>query len=94
MVSGALLLGFVALTGAVIIGIGWARVVFDDAQMTDPKVISTIAIWAIYAGALLLRRLRRWQGREVALASLAGLAAVLFSFFVVNLWFSDFHTFL
>lgn len=94
MLSGALVVGFLALTGAVIVGIVWARDVFPGTRLTDPKILSTLVIWLIYAGAIILRRFRRWQGREVAFASLAGMAAVLFSFFVVNLWFSDFHTFL
>jgi ABC-type transport system involved in cytochrome c biogenesis permease subunit len=48
----------------------------------------------LYALALLLRRLRRWQGRQTALASLAGLAAILFSLMAVNFFFTDFHEFL
>ncbi len=94
MMSGALLFGFVALTGAVVIGLGWAQDVDPNAKITDPKIITTLGTWLLYAAALLLRRLRRWQGREMAIASLAGLATILFSFFAVNLWFSDFHTFL
>ena len=94
MMSGGLLVGFLALTGAVAIGLGWGRDVFPEARLSDPKIVTALATWLLYAGALLLRRLRRWRGREVAIASLAGLAAVLFSFFAVNLWFSDFHTFL
>ena len=42
--------------------------------------------------ALLLRRLRRWQWRQTALASLAGLGTILFSLVAVNLFFSGFHT--
>jgi len=49
---------------------------------------------ALYAVALLLRRLRRWQGRQTALASLAGLGAILFSLVAVNLFFTGFHGFL
>jgi ABC-type uncharacterized transport system permease subunit len=94
MMSGALVVGFVALTGAVVSGLVWAREVLPPGQwLGDTKILATLVTWALYAGALLLRRLRRWQGREVAIASLAGFATVLFSFFAVNLWFSDFHAF-
>ena len=48
----------------------------------------------LYAAALLLRRLRRWQGRQTAMASLAGFATILFSLFAVNFCFTDFHGFL
>ena len=48
----------------------------------------------LYAAALLLRRLRRWQGRQTALASLAGFGAILFSLMAVNFFFTDFHGFM
>jgi ABC-type uncharacterized transport system permease subunit len=95
MMSGALVVGFVALTGAVLAGLVWAREVLPPGEwLGDTKILATLVTWALYAGALLLRRLRRWQGREVAIASLAGFATVLFSLFAVNLWLSDFHSFL
>ena len=93
MMSGALLVGFVALTGAVAAGVVWAREVLPGQWLGDTKILATLLTWGLYAGALLLRRLRRWQGREMAIASLAGFATVLFSFFAVNLWLSDFHSF-
>ena len=95
MMSGALMVGFVALTGAVITGVMWAREVLPPGEwLGDIKIVATLVTWGLYAGALLLRRLRRWQGREIAIASLAGFATVLFSLFAVNIWFSDFHSFL
>jgi ABC-type uncharacterized transport system permease subunit len=93
MMSGALLVGFVALTGAVVTGFVWARDVLPGAWYRDPKIDITLLTWTLYGTALLLRRFRGWQGREVAIASLAGFAVVLFSLFAVNLWFSDFHSF-
>lgn len=93
MMSSALLVGFLALTFAVGIGLSFAREVAPDASYNDPKIIATVAVWLLYGGAIVLRRLQRWQGRQVAIASLTGLAAVLFSLFAVNIW-SDFHTFL
>jgi hypothetical protein len=95
MMSGALMVGFVVLTGAVAAGVVWAREVLPPGQwLGDIKIVATLVTWVLYAGALLLRRLRRWQGREMAIASLAGFATVLFSLFAVNIWFSDFHSFL
>lgn len=93
MMSGALMVGFLSLTGAVTIGLLWSRSLGPDASYTDPKIITTVVVWFLYGGAILLQRLRRWQGRQVAIASLTGLGAVLFSLFAVNIW-SDFHTFL
>ena len=93
MMTGALLAGFVALTGAVISGGVWAEQLFDDGWHQDPKILFTAATWAFYGLALFLRRLHRWHGRQTAYASLAGFAAVLFSVVGVNLYFSDVHGF-
>jgi HemX protein len=94
MMLGALFIGFVALTGAVVIGAVWAQRQHYHAWWEDPKILFTLATWVLYAAALLLRRLRRWQGRQMALASLAGFGAILFSLVAVNIFFTDFHGFL
>lgn len=91
---GALSVGFVTLTGAVVTGAFWAERLYHDRWLQDPKILVTLATWVLYAAALLLRRLRRWQGRQTAMASLAGLGAILFSLVAVNFFFTDFHGFL
>lgn len=94
MMTGALSIGFIALTGAVITGAVYAEQLYHNAWMRDPKILVTVATWVLYASALLLRRLRHWQGRQTAFASLAGLCAILFSLVAVNFFFTDFHGFL
>jgi ABC-type uncharacterized transport system permease subunit len=94
MMMGALLVGFAALTGALASGAFWANRLYHDQWLHDPKILFTVATWVLYAAALLLRRLRRWQGRQTALASLAGFGAILFSLMAVNFFFTDFHGFL
>jgi HemX protein len=94
MMLGALYVGFVTLTGAVLTGGIWAERLLHEAWLRDPKILFTLATWVLYAAALLLRRLQRWQGRQTALASLAGFGAILFSLMAVNFFFTDFHGFL
>ncbi len=94
MMLGALVTGFVALSGAVVTGILFAQRAFPTTWYYDPKIIATIAIWLLYGAALALRRLRQWQGKQTAIAALAGLGAILFSLFAVNFFFTDFHGFL
>jgi ABC-type uncharacterized transport system permease subunit len=94
MMLGALVIGFISLSGAVAIGALWAERLYHTGWLHDPKILVTLATWALYGVALLLRRLRRWQGRQTAIASLAGLAAILFSLLAVNLLFTRFHDFL
>lgn len=93
MMLGALTAGFVSLTLAVGAGALYAERLATIGWFRDPKILFTLATWLLYAAALLLRRLRRWQGRQTAVASLAGLAAILFSLMAVNFFFTDFHGF-
>ena len=90
----ALVAGFVSLTGAVATGALWASRLYSPHWLQDPKILATLITWAIYGLALLLRRLRHWQGRQTALASLAGLGTILFSLVAVNLFLTGFHGFL
>jgi ABC-type uncharacterized transport system permease subunit len=94
MMLGALTVGFLALTGSVASGALWAQRLYPHDWLRDPKIVFTTLTWALYAAALLLRRLRRWQGRQTALASLAGLGSILFSLVAVNIFFTAFHGFL
>lgn len=93
MMTGALTVGFVALTGTVVSGAVWAEQTFEDPWLRDPKFLLTFAIWGFYGLTLVLRRLRRLQGRQLALASLAGVAAILFSLLGVNLFLTEVHGF-
>lgn len=94
MMVGALTVGFLGLTGAVAAGIFWANRQIEGSWIQDPKVLATLAIWIFYGLALTLRRARRWQGRQTAVAALVGLAAILFSLVAVNFLFTDFHGYL
>jgi ABC-type uncharacterized transport system permease subunit len=86
--------GFVALTAAVATGALWAQRLYPRDWLHDPKIVATLITWAVYGVALLLRRLQHWQGRQTAIASLAGLGTILFSLVAVNLFFTGFHGFL
>lgn len=93
MMAGALLLGFAALTGAALVGSVWAQRLYGEAWLTDPTLLATLATWALYGTALLLRRTRRWQARQTAIVSVAGLVAILSSLVAINALFTDFHAF-
>lgn len=94
MMVGALVVGFAALAASAGLGIVWAGQLFGRTWITDPKILVTFLVLALYAATLLLRKSGRWHGRQTALASLAGLGVILFSMLAVNLLFTDFHGFL
>lgn len=89
----AVAFGFVMLTVAILIGVGWLPVVFREISYLDPKLVGTIAIWILYALALMAKRKSGWQGRKTMIISLVGFAFVFLSMIVINLYLSSFHTF-
>ncbi|HEV8631145.1 MAG TPA: cytochrome c biogenesis protein CcsA [Thermoanaerobaculia bacterium] len=91
MMTGALAVGFAALTGALLDGILWVRQTSALDWQHDPMILLTFATWLLYGGALLLRRLRRWQGRQTAMASLAGLGVIVVSLVAVHTFVVGFH---
>lgn len=93
MMTGALNVGWMALTGAAAIGAVWAYRLYGEEWIRDPIILLTLATWSLYGLALLLRRTQQWQGRQTALVSLAGLGAILLSLVIVNFVVGDFHGF-
>ena len=91
MMTGALVVGFLALTGALLDAAIWVRELPPAEWRSDPMVLLTVATWALYGVALLLRRLRRWQGRQTAVASLAGLGVIVVSMVAVRALVAGFH---
>lgn len=93
LMSGALMVGFLALTGATAAGWVFAHQTHGGLELDDANVIFTLVIWALYGLTLALRHLGRWQGRQTAIASLAGLAAIVVSLVTVHFIFRSFHGF-
>jgi HemX protein len=93
MLTGALVTGFVALSGTVVSGGVWANHAFEGAWLHDPKILGTLVILLFYGVALLLHRLGRYQARHLAMASLAGMAAILFLMIAMSA-FSQQHDFM
>ncbi|HLZ70524.1 MAG TPA: c-type cytochrome biogenesis protein CcsB [Dehalococcoidia bacterium] len=59
----------------------------------DPKETSALVTWLIYAGYLHVRGLRGWRGDRSTWILIGGYAAVLFTYFAVNLWVSGLHSY-
>jgi ABC-type uncharacterized transport system permease subunit len=91
MLVGGLMVGFLALSGGLISGAIWLSQRRPEGWMSDPTILVTLATWTLYGTSLLLRRLGHWQGRQTAIASLAGLVIILGSLVLVQLLLSSFH---
>jgi ABC-type transport system involved in cytochrome c biogenesis permease subunit len=61
-------------------------------SLADPKVEWAVVTLVVY-GFLLWMDRRGWEGPRVAVLSILGFGVVLFSYTIVNLYFSRVHSF-
>lgn len=77
--------GFLFLSIGIITGAVWANSAWGRYWGWDPKETWSLITWFIYASLLHFRFMRGWQGTRIAIFSMIGFAAVLFTYFGVNL---------
>ncbi len=80
--------GFIALSIGLMAGAFFARRAWGSGWMWDPKLLISVAAWALFAALLQGRALAGWRGRRSAVITLCGFALLLASF----LWFGIFPT--
>jgi len=80
-----ILLGFLFLTVGIITGAVWANSAWGRYWGWDPKETWSLITWFVYATLLHARLMRGWQGARIAFLSILGFAAVMFTYFGVNL---------
>lgn len=95
---GAIVLGWVGLTLAGILGVVWAEGLTNAGQLqgnfyTDPKFLLTVVIWALYGATLGGRFFLRWPNRQLAYLSLVAFFLMVGTSLAVNLVLPSFHQF-
>lgn len=85
--------GLVALLFGTALGFVWEHRLTGHFAAADPKVLATLIVLAMYAVYLKLVRAPGWRGARAALVCVCNFAIVLFSYTVVNLYFTGFHRF-
>lgn len=85
--------GFLLLTVTILTGCIWAEQAWSAFWTWDPKETWALITWLIYAAYLHLRLQKKWQGKRMALVSIAGLVCVLFTFIGVNVLFTGLHSY-
>jgi ABC-type transport system involved in cytochrome c biogenesis permease subunit len=86
----AIAVGVTALAVATVLGGVWAHRTWN--RSWDPKVLWTLLTMVFYGLALVAARLG-WRGRRTALLTVIGFCVLLFSYTIVNLFFSQEHMF-
>ncbi|VFQ44782.1 c-type cytochrome biogenesis protein CcsB [Desulfoluna butyratoxydans] len=80
-----ILLGFLFLSIGIITGAVWANSAWGRYWGWDPKETWSLITWFIYASLIHVRLVRGWSGKKTAVLSIIGFAAVMFTYFGVNL---------
>jgi cytochrome c-type biogenesis protein CcsB len=89
----SVMLGFPLLAAGIALGAYWANSAWGRYWGWDPKETSALVTLFIYGGYLHMRGLRNWAGARSAWVLILGFAAVMFTYFVVNLWVSGLHSY-
>jgi len=90
----SILWGFFLLTFGIIAGSVWARTVWGSQWHWDPKLISTVFVWIVYALLVHQRIAIGWKGRKAAVLSIAAFIIILVTFIGVNTFCVTVHTFM
>ncbi|NOX33338.1 MAG: c-type cytochrome biogenesis protein CcsB [Deltaproteobacteria bacterium] len=85
--------GFLFLTIGIITGAVWANSAWGTYWSWDPKEVWSLITWLIYALFMHLRMMRGWYGKKLALVSIIGFLAVIFTYFGVNFLLSGLHSY-
>jgi ABC-type transport system involved in cytochrome c biogenesis permease subunit len=93
MARSSVYVGLGALSLGVVMGLIWQHRLSGGYSWGDPKVIVTLAILGAYIAYLRLSRSATWRGARAALLCAMNFVIVLFSYTIVNLYFTKFHRF-
>ena len=85
--------GFPLLAGGIALGAYWANSAWGRYWGWDPKESAALVTLLIYGVYLHMRGLRKWSGARASAVLVIGFGAVLFTYFVVNLWVSGLHSY-
>ncbi len=79
-----IMFGFLFLTLGIITGAIWANSAWGSYWTWDPKETWSLITWFVYAIFLHLRYMKGWNGTSLAVISIVGFMAVMFTYFGVN----------
>jgi cytochrome c-type biogenesis protein CcsB len=80
-------------TFAVIAGAIWAEAAWGRYWGWDPKETWAFITWVFYAAYLHARATAGWRGRKAAYIALAGFGAIIFNYFIVNIYVQGLHSY-
>lgn len=89
----AIIIGFILLTIAIVIGLTWLPSAFPEFSYWDPKIIATMIVWLIYGVEIILKLRRNIIGKRFAKFSLYGFIFSILSMLLASTILNSFHDF-
>ncbi len=89
----AMFIGFCFMTVGMMSGAVYAQIALGSYWHWDPKEVWGLITWLLYAALIHTRVIQGWRGRRGARFSLAAFGLLMFSFLIVGLFFSGYHSF-
>lgn len=89
----SMVIGFVLLTLAIVIGIIWLPAAFPNFSYADPKLVGTLIVWIAYGVGIAMKLFGNLYGKKVILFSLIGFLFAIMSLIVTNSLAKTFHSF-
>lgn len=89
----SVVVGFPLLTAGVLLGAYWANDAWGRYWAWDPKETASLVTWLIYGAYLHVHTISAWRGSRAAVILVVAYAAVMFTYFGVNLWISGLHSY-
>jgi ABC-type transport system involved in cytochrome c biogenesis permease subunit len=94
MSRSSVLVGLIALAVGMSFGFVWQHRLSGQFSAADPKIIVTLAIFALYVAYSWLAVKSGWRGARAARICALNFILVLFSYTIVNLYLTSFHRYL
>lgn len=87
------IIGFVALSVAIVIGIIWLPIAFEEYSYLDPKLITSAIVWMLYCVGITSKTLGNWRGKKLVILSISGFIVAILSTIFSNFLAQSFHSF-
>jgi len=89
----AITFGFIFLTITIFVGVVWLPNAIKDFSYFDPKLITTLIVWVLYALGFISRKLGNFQSKTIMTLAFGGFVFTIISVMVVNVFLTSFHKF-
>ena len=87
-------IAFALFTVSVLMGVRLAHIALWQAKLlTDPKIVTVLLTWILYAGLLIFCAYSKRHGRKIAQITVMGLILILFSFLGIHALTDSAHNF-